>query len=182
LGTGIDPTGLIERYGTDALRFGLAYQNTGVQDMKFGEDHIMMGKKFANKLWNITRYVMTRVEGNWDQYSPFGIDEITGSENFDDPMRTTAERVTENINRYRFGEATHIIYDYMWHEIADKYIEKSKDRNTLDEEEIKKNLVLYLINLLKLLHPFMPFITEEIYQQLPLKNKKQCIMIEDWPH
>jgi len=182
LGTGIDPTGLIERYGTDALRFGLAYQNTGVQDMKFGEDHIMMGKKFANKLWNITRYVMTRVEGNWDQYSPFGIDEITGSESFGGPMRTTAERVTENINRYRFGEAAHIIYDYMWHEIADKYIEKSKDRNTLDEEEIKKNLVLYLINLLKLLHPFMPFITEEIYQQLPLKNKKQCIMIEDWPH
>ena len=69
----------------------------------------------------------------------------------------------------------------MWHQIADKYIETTKAKDQPSEEEIKKNLVLYLINLLKLLHPFMPFVTEEIYQKLPIKNKKKCLMVESWP-
>ncbi|TSC91288.1 MAG: valyl-tRNA synthetase [Parcubacteria group bacterium Gr01-1014_2] len=181
LGTGIDPVDLIEKYGADALRFGLAYQNTGVQDMRFNEAVILTGKKFANKLWNIARYIMRRVEGDWDRYKPFSIDKITGSESFGGPMKTTAEEVTENINQYRFGDAAHIIYDYMWHQIADKYIEMSKKENQDNEEEIKENLVLYLINLLKLLHPFMPFITEEIWSKLPIKNKK-LLLIEKWPH
>ena len=176
LGTGIDPVGLIDKYGADALRFGLAYQNTGIQDMRFNEDVILMGKKFANKLWNIARYIMIRVEGNWDKYYQLSIDEISGSKSFGGPMRTTAEKVTECINQYRFGDAAHIIYDYMWHQIADKYIETTKAKDQPSEEEIKKNLVLYLINLLKLLHPFMPFITEEIYQKLPIKNKKKCFV------
>ena len=180
LGTGIDPVNLIEKYGTDALRFGLAYQNTGIQDMKFGEDTILMGKKFANKLWNIARYILDRVPESWEKYESLSIGEISGSESFGGPMRTTAEKVTGHINQYRFGEAAHIIYDYMWHEIADKYIEMSKDKNQPNEEEIKQNLVLYLINLLKLLHPFMPFVTEEIWSKLLLKNKK-LLIVEEWP-
>ncbi|MDO8530316.1 MAG: class I tRNA ligase family protein [bacterium] len=181
LGTGIDPVGLIEKYGTDALRFGLAYQNTGVQDLKFGEDHILMGKKFANKIWNIARYVQGRVDGDWDRYSingSFPIDEITGSDKFGGPIRTIFEMVEEDLEQYHFGEAAHLIYDYLWHSIADKYIETTKNDDT---EETKKNLVYYLVNSLKLLHPFMPFITEEIYGQLPIRNKKM-LMIEQWPH
>ncbi len=183
LETGIDPVGLIDKYGTDALRFGLAYQNTGVQDMKFNEDVILTGKKFANKIWNIARYILSRVDGDWDKYKKddsFPIDEITGSESFGGPFRTVVEKVTEDINKYRFGEATHIIYDYLWHHIADKYIEKTKNNEPAEEEEIKKNLVYYLINILKLLHPFMPFITEEIWSKLPIKNKKM-LLIEKWP-
>ncbi len=180
LGTGIDPLVLIEKYGTDALRFGLAFQATGIQDMKFNEDVILTGKKFANKLWNIARYILTRVEGDWDDYYRLSINEISGSESFGGPMKTTAEKVTEYINQYRFGDAAHMIYDYMWHQIADKYIETTKEKNQSNEEEIRKNLVLYLINLLKLLHPFMPFITEEIWSKLPLRNKK-LLLIEKWP-
>ncbi|MEK7125031.1 MAG: class I tRNA ligase family protein [Patescibacteria group bacterium] len=180
LGTGINPIELINKYGADALRFGLAYQTTDLQDLRFGEDTILMGKKFANKLWNIARYIVTRVDGDWDRYKPFPIDKISGSVSFGGPMRTTAEEVTKHISNYRFGEAAHIIYDYMWHQIADKYIEMSKNKDTPDEEEIKQNLVLYLINLLKLLHPFMPFVTEEIWSKLPLENKK-LLLVEDWP-
>ena len=181
LETGTDPVDLIEKYGTDALRFGLAYQNTGVQDMRFNEDVILTGKKFANKLWNIARYIMGRVKGDWDKYKPFSIDKITGSESFGGPMRTTAEEITKYVNQYRFGDAAHRIYDYMWHQIADKYIEMSKKEDQDNEEEIKENLVLYLINLLKLLHPFMPFITEEIWSKLPIKNKKM-LLVESWPN
>ncbi len=180
LGTGVDPVELIEKYGTDALRFGLAYQNTGVQDLRFSEDNIMMGKKFANKLWNIARYILSRVEGDWDEYKKdgeFPISEITGEQSLGGPFRTTVEEATKNLDQYRFGEAAHLIYDYLWHEIADKYIEKSKKE---DSQEIRKNLVYYLVNILKLLHPFMPFITEEIWDKLPTKNKK-LLVIEKWP-
>jgi len=184
LGTGTDPVILIEKYGTDALRFGLAYQNTGIQDLKFNEDVILTGKKFANKLWNVARYILGRVEGDWDKYKKdgsFPIDEITGSESFGGPVRTVVEKITKDLNQYHFGEAAHIIYDYLWHHIADKYIEKTKNNNPSEEEEIKKNLVYYLINILKLLHPFMPFITEEIWSKLPIKDKKM-LLIERWPH
>ena len=181
LGTGINPLGLMEKYGADALRFGLAYQRTELQDMRFYEDNLMMGKKFANKLWNTVRYVLSRVKDNWDKYSKdgtFSIKEVTGSKSFGGPLRTTAEEVTKNLEKYRFGEAAHVLYDYLWHTIADEYIEKSKIKS---DEETKKNLVYYVVNTLKLLHPFMPFITEEIYQQLPINSKKKCLMVEKWP-
>jgi valyl-tRNA synthetase len=175
LGTGIDPVELIEKYGTDALRFGLAYQTTGIQDMRFNEDVIMMGKKFANKLWNIARYVIGRCgdEARELPDTPHGVYDPTITKKMD----ACALSVTRNIEQYNFGEAAHILYDFVWHDFADKYIEETKDK---DDAVTKMTLMHLLVNSLKLLHPFMPFVTEEIYSKLPFKNKN-LLLVEDWP-
>ena len=169
LGTGIDSVSLIEKYGTDALRFGLAYQNTGVQDMKFSEDTIMMGKKFANKLWNITRYILMKTGDDF---------QVRETEHeIVKKLHLAAASISKNINTYKFGEAAHELYDFIWHDLADKYIEESKNK---DDLETKQTLAYVLINSLKLLHPFMPFITEEIYSKLPVKDA-ELLMVADWP-
>jgi len=174
LGTGIDPAGLIEKYGTDALRFGLAYQNTGVQDLKFSEDNILMGKKFANKLWNIARYVIGKTDNRF-----LSADLQTNEE---EPIvkkfRSVALSASKDVENYRFGQAAHLIYDFIWHDLADKYIEETKDKN---DEETKNTLAYLLINCLKLLHPFMPFVTEEIWSKLPNWESKKLLLIEEWP-
>ncbi len=173
LGTGIDPVSLIEKYGADALRFGLAYQNTGVQDLKFGEDHILMGKKFANKFWNITKYVLIKIGSE-----KIEIKKLKSSAPIAKKMDKLSKTTLEKIENLKFGEAAHDLYDFIWHKIADKYIEETKDKN---DNETKETLAYLLITSLKILHPFMPFITEEIYQKLPIKDKKQCLMIEQLP-
>ncbi len=172
LGNGVNPLELIEKYGTDALRFGLAYQTTETQDMRFGEDTITMGKKFTNKFWNITRYVLMKLG---DGYEITGT-RPSGSE-IVSKIDSVAKTVTKNIETYKFGEAAHELYDFIWHDLADKYIEETKDKT---DQETKDTLAYLLLNCLKLLHPFMPFITEEIYSMLPIKNKK-LLMIENWP-
>ena len=171
LGTGLDPGDLIEKYGSDALRFGLAYQNTGVQDMKFGEDTILMGKKFANKLWNIARYILMKV-GDTEFHLKKPIDSPITKKLYE-----VQPRITELVGKHKFGEAAHTIYDFIWHDLADKYLEETKEKN---DDTTKDTLAFLLINSLKLLHPFMPFVTEEIYSKLPLKDKKM-LLIESWP-
>lgn len=174
LGTGIDPIDLIEKYGTDALRFGLAYQNSGIQDMRFNEDVILTGKKFANKIWNIARYVLIKTgeeERDLKESSRGLKSEIAAK------MAETAINVKRNIESYNFGEAAHILYKFVWHEFADKYIEETKNKN---DDETKNSLVYIFANSLKLLHPFMPFITEEIWSKLPIKNKG-LLLVEPWP-
>ncbi|HEY4474636.1 MAG TPA: class I tRNA ligase family protein [Candidatus Paceibacterota bacterium] len=172
LGTGIDPLAIIEKYGADALRFGLAYQTTELQDMRFGEDTIIMGKKFANKFWNVTRYVLMKLGSDY---------EIKGNKPSDSEiipkMNSMIKSVTKNIEKYKFGEAAHELYDFVWHEFADKYIEETKDK---DDQETKDTLSCLLLNCLKLLHPFIPFITEEIYSILPIENKT-LLVVETWP-
>ena len=171
LGTGVDPLKLTYKYGTDALRFGLAVQHTGLQDLRFGEDLMVMGKKFANKVWNIARFVMIKVgdEHNWQN--------ITS----DSPMSKKADEitklVTDSIEKYNFAEAANALYHFIWHDFADKYIEESKDKN---DKETEDTLVYTLITCIKLLHPFMPFITEEIYSNLPIPDKK-LLLVENWP-
>ncbi len=171
LGTGINPLELIEKYGTDALRFGLASQATGLQDLRFGEDLLVMGKKFANKLWNIARFVKLKVgeEGEWSVKNQKN--ELSAK------IDKIAKMTTKDIENFNFAEAAKRLYDFIWHEFADKYIEESKDKN---DQETKDTLAYLLINSLKLLHPFMPFVTEEIYSHLPLKNKN-LLLIESWP-
>lgn len=173
LGTGIDPVGLIDKYGTDALRFGLAFQNTGIQDMKFGEDHILMGKKFTNKFWNICRYIQGRIKDE-----PISRD-IVASETIPIIARfkEVSKSITKDVEEFKFGQATHTLYDFIWHDLADKYIEETKDK---DDEETKEVLVFLMINCLKLLHPFMPFVTEEIYSNLNIEDKK-LLLVENWP-
>jgi valyl-tRNA synthetase len=174
LGTGIDPVGLIEKYGTDALRFGLAYQNTGVQDMKFGEDNILMGKKFANKIWNIARYILMKLGDDY-KINP---DKAESDNNIISRLKELVRETEKNIDDYKFGQASHLIYDFIWHDLADKYIEETKDKN---DDKTKETLAYLLVTSLKLLHPFMPFVTEEIWSKLPAWDGKKLLMIEKWP-
>ena len=88
-----------------------------------------------------------------------------------------AKNISENMNEYKFGEAAHLLYDFIWHDLADKYLEETKDK---DDQETKDTLLYVLVNCLKLLHPFMPFVTEEIYSKLPVSNKK-LLIVESWP-
>lgn len=174
LGTGINPLGLIEKYGTDALRFGLASQATGLQDLRFGEDLMVMGRKFANKVWNIARYVIMKVgeDYEWEVKK-----DSSGLSKTAIELENLIPHLTKNIEEYNFAEAANSIYKFIWHSFADVYIEETKDR---DDKETKDSLAYLLINCLKLLHPFMPFVTEEIYSKIPVKNKK-LLLVEDWP-
>ena len=171
LGTGINPLELVDKYGTDALRFGLASQATGLQDVRFGEDLLVMGKKFANKLWNIARFVKIKTG---DDYRPTVAPQNEMTLKIDE----LASQVTKQIEQYRFAEAANALYEFVWHEFADKYIESTKDKN---DDETKATLFYLLTTSLKLLHPFMPFITEEIYGHLPGNTKKDLLMIAAWP-
>ena len=195
LGTGINPLDLIEKYGTDALRFGLAYQTTTLQDIRFNEDVIAMGQKFANKFWNITRFILLKI-GN-DKIKLKTAKELIKSTSKIDKqsakivakLQEKIAYVTECVKKYRFHEAAHTIYHFIWHELADKYIEYSKSKN---DKQIKEVLWYILISCLKLLHPFMPFITEEIYSRLlfqPSEKKllssqkkgKEMLIVKEWP-
>jgi len=174
LGTGINPLELMAKYGTDALRFGLASQATGLQDLRFGEDLLVMGKKFANKLWNIARYVMLKLPSdyNWDkEYRDIQLATIASG------LDSLVKQTTKNIENYDFAQAANDLYHFTWHEFADKYVEESKDKS---DEQTQDTLAYCLINFLKLLHPFMPFVTEEIYSKLPIKSKV-LLLVEDWP-
>jgi len=179
LGTGIDPLELIEKYGADAVRFGIAYQITELQDMRFNEDSIIMGKKFCNKIWNASRFVMQQNQGlsqlsNFKTKTPLKKEDKKILKSLDKAIETT----NKNMEAFRFGKATRALYDFFWHDFCDQYIEKAKAQPS---EEKRKILFFVFLTSLKLLHPFIPFITEDIYQKLPIKDKKKCLMIEEWP-
>ncbi|MDD5547732.1 MAG: valine--tRNA ligase [Candidatus Pacebacteria bacterium] len=167
LGTGIDPLELIEKYGSDATRFGLIWQSMGNQDIKWDETAVMGGKKFANKLWNIARFIL--------QQEIISEPDLKNDSGLLEKLEQTKKSVGEQIDSYDFGQALHTLYDFIWHDLADKYIEMSKTDENL--RAIISKVVLK--DILKLLHPFMPHITEEIYQNMPEKDK-EFIMIEDW--
>ena len=177
LGTGIDPMKFIEEYGADATRFGIAFQIMGNQDIKFVSDNIVMGKKFCNKIWNASRFVLMNVskEINPDLKN---LKKLTPADKrILKALDKTTSSVNKNLNSFQFGKAAHTLYDFFWHDFCDKYIEASKKQ---DNKKTKKILVSVLLTSLKLLHPFIPFITEEIYQKLPIK-KKTYLIIEQWP-
>ncbi len=161
LGNGVEPVEIIEKYGADALRMGLMVGTAIGNDVKFDEDKVKGYKNFANKVWNIARFVLSQDKnGELDKELINEFDKLT-------------KDVTEDMENYRFYIAAEKIYAYVWHRFADEIIEESKKRP-------ERNATLYYIleNSLKLLHPFMPFITEEIWQEL---DKKNLLMIEPWP-
>jgi len=176
LGTGINPLDLCDKYGADATRFGIIWQLMGGQDVKFTEDNIVMGRKFCNKIWNASRFVLIQI-GDLEMDSN-DIKKIKKDKKISGAFEKTVKSVNKSLDNFQFGQAAHVIYDFFWHDFCDIFIEESKGKNN---EETKKNLLLALLNSLKILHPFIPFITEEIYQNLPIKNKKECLMVEDWP-
>ena len=188
LGIGVDPLDLIEKYGADAVRFGIAWQITGGQDIRFGEEDMAMGKKFCNKLWNASRFVLGQIGNSKSEIlnpkqipnSKSKIQNLTPADKeILKALGETAKSVTKATENFRFGQGAQKLYQFFWHDFCDKYIEESK--NQKEKKNTQKILLYVLLNSLKLLHPFMPFITEEIYQKLPIKNKRKCLMIETWP-
>jgi valyl-tRNA synthetase len=188
LGTGINPTDLIEKYGADATRWGIAWQIRGGQDIRFVEDNIVMGRKFCNKLWNASRFLLLQFSNTKFPISnKFRIQNskfTLADKKILKALNTTIKSVNKDLENFRFGPAAQKLYNFFWHDFCDLYIETSKfqiKKGKLEKERTKKILLYVLLTSLKLLHPFIPFITEEIYQKLPLKNKKECLMIEEWP-
>lgn len=173
LGTGIDPINLVEKYGADATRFGIAFQMMGGQDIRFVEDNIVMGRKFCNKIWNASRFVLMQANKS-STAKPKG--KTAADKKILKSLDKTIKSVSQDLADFKFGKAAHTLYDFFWHDFCDKYIEQSKKQKDKETEQI---LLYVLLNSLKLLHPFIPFITEEIYQKLP--SKKNYLLIEEWP-
>jgi len=181
LGNGMDPIEIAQKFGMDAGRIALIMGTAPGTDSKIDENKIRGYKNFANKIWNITRFVLTSTEG-------FDIDsepEITpADQKILAELDTTVKDVTADIDNYRFYLASEKIYHYIWHTFADIIIEGSKSAINGTDEVAKKStqhtLYRILTTSLKLLHPFMPFVTEEIWGSLPHKENK-ILMIEEWP-
>ena len=183
LGNGIDPLVVIEEYGADALRFMLVDGSTPGNDMRYSEEKVKAARNFANKLWNASRYVlMSLPEGSKNELPDLSKLEIADKWVLSKLNSLIAE-VTENLEKYEMGMAVHKVYDYIWDTYCDWYIELTKARLYAEEPERKdtamKVLVYVLDQVLRLLHPFMPFITEEIWQSIP--HEGESLMLADWP-
>ena len=181
-GNGVDPVRLMEDYGADGMRFGLLQQVTGAQAMRFDEQKIEGARNFANKIRNAARFVMMHLEG----YEP---GEPVAATPADRWMLSRLAKLVESVDAafdaFEFGEATRALYSFFWNELCDWYIEFSKSRLAADAPAddrlaCQRNLVFVLTQAIKLLHPIMPFITEEIYQQLPERDAPMLI-IAPWP-
>ena len=185
LGNGIDPLKIIEQYGADALRFALATGNAPGNDMRFSDEKIEAARNFANKLWNASRFVlMNLTESDEELLSMPADSELTAEDKWIiSSFNKLAKSVNENIEKYEVGVALGEIYSFTWDTFCDWYIEMAKSRifatGTPEALVAKRVLVYILTGILKLLHPYMPFITEEIYQALP--HTGESIMIAAYP-
>jgi len=183
LGTGVDPLDLMEHYGADGMRFGLMLQVTGSQDIKFAEEKLISSRNFANKIWNASRFVLMNLEG----HEPGGPKAETVADAWIlSRLADLAARVDEGLLTYEFGETARSLYDFFWNELCDWYIELAKDRLAGGGEgrrAVQRNLVFVLDSALRLLHPMMPFVTEEIWRKLPLAeaDRAESLMVAGWP-
>ena len=172
LGNGIDPVEVIERYGADTLRFMLITGNTPGNDMRFYWERVEAARNFANKIWNASRYMLMNLEGADDAFVPEESDYTLADRWILTRSAETVRAVTANLEHYELGEAGRAIYEFLWSEFCDWYIELTKAR-LYDKENVRaKNTALYVLRTvlertMRLLHPFMPFLTEEIWQKLP---------------
>ena len=183
LGNGIDPWEMIERYGCDALRMNMVTGNSPGNDMRFYVERCEAMRNFANKLWNASRYVLMNLDENAQNQLPdLGKLEIADKWVLS-KLNTLIGEVTENMEKYELGVAIQKIYDFLWDIYCDWYIEMTKARLFADDAERKQTaiqvLVYVLDQTLRLLHPFMPFITEEIWQSLP--HEGEALIIAQWP-
>ena len=182
LGNGIDPLEVIDKYGADALRFSLVTGNAPGNDMRFYWERIEASRNFANKVWNASRFIMMNIEKAEDR--EVSIEELTDADKWIiSKMNTLIKEVTDNMEKYELGVAVQKLYDFIWEEFCDWYIEMVKPRLYNDDDTTKEaalyTLKTVLINSLKLLHPYMPFITEEIFCNL--QDEEESIMISSWP-
>ncbi|MEF2655471.1 MAG: valine--tRNA ligase [Eggerthellaceae bacterium] len=180
-GNGVDPLKLMEDYGADGMRFGLLMQVTGAQDLKFNENKLVSSRNFANKIRNAARFVML----NLDDYVPGDPQPTTPADRwiFSRLARLVAS-LDEAYTGYEFGDITRELYAFFWNEFCDWYIELSKPRLAAGGEDrvaCQRNLVFVLDTALRLLHPAMPFVTEQIYQDLPSEKESEYLMMAAWP-
>ncbi|WP_425060583.1 Valine--tRNA ligase [Sporomusa carbonis] len=184
LGNGIDPLEVIDKYGADTLRFMLVTGNTPGNDMRFYWERVESSRNFANKIWNASRFVLMNLEGFDPAFTPDAKGYTLADRWILSRYNQTVADVTRNLERFELGEAARMVYEFIWDEFCDWYIELAKGRlyNKADGESRK--VVQYVLNYvlgntLKLLHPFMPFITEAIWQSLP--HQGLSIMTAGWP-
>ena len=181
LGNGIDPIDVSKKFGTDAGRMALIVGNTPGTDMRISEDKIKGYKHFANKVWNAARFVLMHLDG-FDPATPAAI--TSEDQEILNQLNTVITDITLDMENLRYYLAAEKIYHYMWHTFADVVIENAKARLTSDDAASKLSAQWMLFTILtltlKVLHPFMPFVTEEIYSHLPNTNGK-LLMVENWP-
>jgi valyl-tRNA synthetase len=179
-GNVVDPLGVIDTYGTDALRFALIFSTSAGNDIPLAEDKIKGMKHFANKVWNIARFVFTNTEGADKMDDSVPSPQTEADKAILEQLATTTKEVTDALKDLELHRAAQAIYDFVWYKFADIYIEASKGQ--LKDEALKdstsKILQHVLVKSLTLLHPFMPFVTEEIYQKI---KPGELLMIKRWP-
>ena len=182
LGNGIDPLEVIDQYGADALRFMLATGNSPGNDMRYSPEKVEASRNFANKIWNAARFILMNLEGH-----EIKIDlpnELTTEDKWIiSSFNRVAKEITDNLEKFELGIAAQKIYDFLWDVFCDWYIEIAKIRMNSDDAQTAQNarevLVWVMTGTLKLLHPFMPFITEEIWQTLP--HEGDALIVAQWP-
>ena len=181
LGNGIDPLEIIDQFGADALRLTLATGNSPGNDMRFSDDKVTASRNFANKLWNASRFILMNIG---DDEIPCGLPNDLALEDkwVISLVNRLAKEVTDNLEKFELGVAVAKLYDFIWDIFCDWYIEIAKIRLQKggDEAQTAKQVLVWVMDkILKLLHPFMPFITEEIWQTIP--HEGESIMISEWP-
>ncbi len=183
LGNGIDPLEIIEKYGADALRLTLITGNAPGNDMRFYYERVEANRNFGNKIWNASRFIMMNMEGK-AVTTPAAADLEPVDKWILSKLNNVIKEVTDNMENYELGIAVQKVYDFIWDEFCDWYIEMVKPRLYASDNQVSSNAALWtlktvLIDALKLLHPYMPFITEEIF--CTLQNEEESIMISSWP-
>ncbi|WP_265444965.1 valine--tRNA ligase [Acetivibrio straminisolvens] len=183
LGNGIDPLEIIDKYGTDALRFALTIGTSPGNDLRFSDEKVESSRNFANKIWNASRFVLMNFDDNLD-FSKVDSGKFTTSDKWIlSRVNSLTKEVTENMDKYELGIALQKVYEFIWEEFCDWYIELVKPRlyDKDDETRLEAQYVLNYVlgTAMKLLHPYMPFITEEIYRHLVVDD--ESIMISQWP-
>ena len=184
LGNGINPLEVIEEYGADALRFTLVTGNTPGNDMRFYMERVEANRNFANKIWNASKFVLMNLEGFDENFVPSADDYTLADKWILEEYNKTVTNITNNLDKFELGEAASAVYDFIWNTYCDWYIELAKPRlynkeGGRDRQTVQYLLVSILRHMLELLHPFMPFVTEHIWQHLP--HEGESIMVAPWP-
>lgn len=185
LGNVVNPDDYIKDYGVDALRMGLIAGTANGKDFNFPKDKIIAYKNFANKIWNMGRFLLMMLEqtAQAGKEVPFYSEDLkldlkTEDKDILKALKALVKKVDASLEKFRFADAGEDIYQFMWHEVADKYLETVKGR---EDKEVALSVFRHVfLNCLKLLHPFMPFVTEEIWSKMPRKTDLPLI-ISKWP-
>ncbi len=179
LGNGIDPLEIIERYGADALRFTLATGNSPGNDMRFSDERVQASRNFCNKIWNASRFIQMNLTLPRDAEPELPADLALEDKWILSRLNELVKEVTRNIDQYELGLAASKLHDFIWDNFCDWYIEIAKTRLQSGDENVQRVLCRVLSKAMQLLHPFMPFITETIWQALP--HEGPSVMVSKWP-